>query len=109
MKSTPMNSKRGVNTPSESYSEQEDALRQAQVNYHPNGNVKFPVTYAQLLRECERLHAQRDAAIILLAKWAARMITHGPYDCYDIFRQAAFLPTDPPELRKLIDEELKKC
>ena len=35
-------------------------LRDLPVVYHENGNVKFPVTYTQLLRECERLRAENQ-------------------------------------------------
>ena len=78
-----------------------DSLRQSPVKYQPNGNVKFPVTSSQLLRE------QRDAAIKLLAKWVAAIISGDDWQPY--YRQAAHDSTEPPELRKLIDEELKKC
>lgn len=44
--------------------EKEAELRNSQVAYHPDGSAKFPVTYSQLLPECERLRAwiQRTAS-----------------------------------------------
>ncbi len=40
--------------------EREEDLRRKPVGYHANGTVKQPVTYSQLLRECERLLAIVD-------------------------------------------------
>jgi len=39
-------------------SEKEKELLVKPVEYHPNGQVKFPATYSQLLRECERLYEE---------------------------------------------------
>jgi hypothetical protein len=45
--------------------EREAELRSKPVEYHPNGTVRMPVTYSQLLRECERLHALLGEMIVV--------------------------------------------
>ena len=37
--------------------EREEELRRRPVEYDDNGVPKFPVTYSQLFRECQRLQA----------------------------------------------------
>ena len=40
--------------------EREDEIRSRPVEYNPNGTVKLPVTWAQLLDECIRLKKELD-------------------------------------------------
>ena len=54
--------------------ERAEELSRQPVSYHANGNVKFPVTYSQLMRECERLHA------LITAQAGRKEINHAGTD-----------------------------
>ena len=49
-----------------SVAEREAELRSQPVAYHENGQVRFPVTYTQLLRECQQIHRQLTKAQSML-------------------------------------------